>query len=116
MSMLPGGTSPFWESATWDRTDAVLSELEKSFYGAFEAHANSLSHYQFSGSSGFGKGTTTGEKGSTGAVAQGKAAVANLLKGRKGRGMVVDTDKWSTRNERGVKIFRAEGSTPENTP
>ncbi len=116
MSMLPGGTSPFWESATWDRTDAVLDELKKSFHGAFEAHANSLSHYQFSGSSGFGKGTTTGEKGSTGAVAQGKAAVANLLKGRKGRGMVVDPDKWSTRNERDVKIFRAEGSTPENTP
>ena len=116
MSMLPGGTSPFWESATWDRTDAVLEELKKSFHGAFEAHANSLSHYQFSGSSGFGKGTTTGEKGSTGAVAQGKAAVANLLKGRKGRGMVVDPDKWSTRNERDVKIFRAEGSTPENTP
>ena len=113
MGMLPGGKNPFWERATFNRTEAVLRELEKSFHGAFEAHANALSDYHLSGSSGFGKASPTGEKGSTGAAAEGKAAVANLLKGRKGRGMVVNPDKWSTRKERDVKIFRPEGYTPE---
>ena len=117
LKMLPGSKNAFWERSTFNRTEAVLKELENSFRGAFEAHANALSDYHLSGSSGFGKGTTSGEKGSTGAVATDsgdrKAAVANLLKGREGKGMVLDHDEWSTRNERGVDIFRPEGYTPE---